>query len=182
MDVLHILPDGYKIRKFTEIDLDRVVEINRICLPENYSSLFFLELYRSFPDTFVVGEYNGWIVGYTMCRIESGFSELKRFRFTRKGHIVSVAVMPEHRCKGIAFEMLTQALKNMTERYKCSETYLEVRVSNQAAINLYKKMGFKITRTISKYYFDGEDAVVMCRLLPFETADTDKGNFNFNRR
>ena len=176
MNATHNLPDEYKIRKFNDADLDKVVAINQACLPENYSPTFFLELYRSFPDTFVVGEYNGEIIGYVMCRIEFGFSEMSRFKFARKGHIVSVAVMPQHRSKGIALAMLSQILKTMVDRYKCSETYLEVRVSNHSAINLYKKIGYRIEKKISRYYIDGEDAVLMHRQLPLETANHNKAN------
>jgi len=51
--------------------------------------------------------------------------------------------------------------------YKARECYLEVRGSNVPAVNLYKKMGFEVTRTIRGYYADGEDAYVMTRNLPF---------------
>ncbi len=175
MDMSYNLPVEYRIRKFTETDLDNVVAINRACLPENYSPIFFLELYRSFPDTFVVGEFEGKIVGYVMSRIEFGFSELSRFKFARKGHIVSVAVMPEHRYKGIAIAMLLQVLRIMSARHKCNETYLEVRISNQAAINLYKRLEYHIAKKISRYYYDGEDAIVMCRQLPLNDYH-DKGD------
>ena len=173
MTFTHKLSNGYKIRKFTDADLDKIVAINRVCLPENYSPIFFMDLYRSFPDAFLVGEYNEEIIGYAMSRIEFGLSEAKRFRFTHKGHIVSVAVMPEHRCKKIALAMLEEVLKVMTERYKCNETYLEVRVSNHTAINLYQKMGYSIIKNIPYYYIDGETAAVMFRTLPLETLSDD---------
>jgi ribosomal-protein-alanine N-acetyltransferase len=41
-------------------------------------------------------------------------------------------------------------------------------MSNTPAVNLYKKMGFKILRTIGGYYADGEDAYIMSRKLPYE--------------
>jgi ribosomal-protein-alanine N-acetyltransferase len=47
------------------------------------------------------------------------------------------------------------------KRYNAKQCYLEVRVTNQEAISLYKKLGFEITRTIHGYYADGEDAFVM---------------------
>ena len=42
---------------------------------------------------------------------------------------------------------------------------LEVRVSNKAAINLYKKHGFKIVYAIKNFYLNGEDAYVMMKNL-----------------
>jgi ribosomal-protein-alanine N-acetyltransferase len=46
-------------------------------------------------------------------------------------------------------------------KYNASECYLEVRVSNHPAIELYKKLGFKKTKRNSGYYLNGEDAWVM---------------------
>ena len=51
--------------------------------------------------------------------------------------------------------------------YKAKECYLEVRTSNISAVNLYKKIGFEVTRTAKGYYSDGEAAKVMAKKLPF---------------
>lgn len=104
------------------------------------------------------------VVGYIMCRIEHGFSNLRRLRFAKKGHIISVAVMPEHRNQGIGHSLVEQALGSLA-RLSTDECYLEVRVSNDLAINLYKKMGFEITRTVPRYYYDGSDAHVMTKVI-----------------
>jgi ribosomal-protein-alanine N-acetyltransferase len=156
---------NYKIRKFKEEDLLRVVEINRLCLPENYSPFFFLELYKSYPETFIVAEHENKLIGYVMVRVETGFSDFHRFKITKKGHIVSIAVMPEHRLRGVGSALMITTLKNMVQHYKCHETYLEVRVSNLSAISLYKKLGYKEIRVIPHYYLDGEDALLMSREL-----------------
>jgi ribosomal-protein-alanine N-acetyltransferase len=44
---------------------------------------------------------------------------------------------------------------------KLEECILEVRVSNTAAINLYRKLGFEIVSQIPFYYMDGEHAYLM---------------------
>jgi ribosomal-protein-alanine N-acetyltransferase len=49
--------------------------------------------------------------------------------------------------------------------YKAKQCFLEVRVTNDAATSLYKKLGFDVTRTINGYYSDGEDAYVMTKKL-----------------
>lgn len=141
-------------------DLQDVIHINRVCLPENYTDFFFLDLHKRFPETFIVAEENGEIVGYIMCRIEFGLSDFGFSGLIKKGHIVSVAVMPQHRRKGIGKALITEALNGMRS-YGAKQCFLEVRVTNDPAINLYKKLGFKITRTIHGYYADGEDAYVM---------------------
>lgn len=140
------------------------MHINRVCLPENYGDYFFMDLYNRFPETFIVAEVNGEIVGYVMCRIELGLSNFGFSGFIKKGHIVSIAVMPENRRKGIGQALVAKAMEGM-RFYNAKQCFLEVRVSNTPAINLYKKMGFKVVRTISGYYSDGEDAYVMSREL-----------------
>lgn len=152
----------FKLRNFELNDLQDVMHINRVCLPENYTDFFFLDLYRRFPETFIVAEENGEIVGYIMCRIEIGLSDFGFSGLIKKGHIVSIAVMPQHRQKGIGQALITNALIGMRS-YGAKQCFLEVRITNDPAINLYKKLGFKITRTIHGYYADGEDAYVMSK-------------------
>jgi len=156
---------NYIIRKFNPNDLEAVIYINRTCLPENYSPSFFLEIYQNCPDGFLVAESeNLSIVGYIMCRLELGFSEFKKLKLVKKGHIVSIAILPEFRRKGIAMELINKVLKFLNEK-KIDECFLEVRTTNEPAINLYKKLGFSIVRTIPGYYLDGTDAYIMAMEL-----------------
>ena len=159
-----LIQKDYTLRRFSPSDLEAVININRVCLPENYAAYFFVDTFNTLPDTFIVAESQARIVGYIMCRLEHGFSDLKKLRFARKGHIISVAVMPDFRNLGIGHSLVEQALSALSARY-ADECYLEVRINNAQAINLYKKMGFEITRTIPRYYFDGFDAYVMAKPL-----------------
>jgi ribosomal-protein-alanine N-acetyltransferase len=154
----------YKLRKFSVNDLASVTHINELCLPENYTDIFFVDLYRRFPEAFVVAEEDDKVVGYIMSRVEVGFSNFGLSGFIKKGHIVSIAVLPEHRRKGIGAALVTQGMEGM-RAYSAKQCYLEVRVTNEEAIALYKKLGFEITRTVHGYYADGEDAFVMSRDL-----------------
>ena len=153
------------MRRFTPADLEAVISINRVCLPENYAAYFFIDTFNTLPDTFLVAESQGRVVGYIMCRLEHGFSDLKRLRFAKKGHIISVAVMPDYRNAGMGCSLVEQALSALSA-LQADECYLEVRTTNDPAVNLYKKMGFQITRTIPRYYFDGGDAYVMTKAPP----------------
>ncbi len=157
----------FTLRPFKLADLEKVININRMCLPENYTNYFFVDLYERFPETFIVAEENGEVIGYIMCRIEMGLSSFQRLGIAKKGHIISVAVLPEYRRQGVGQALVQEAMRAMLHS-KVKECFLEVRVSNMPAVNLYKKMGFKILRTIGGYYADGEDAYVMSRKLPFE--------------
>ncbi len=140
------------------------MEINRTCLPENYSASFFLDIYEKYPEGFLVALNGDQVVGYIMCRLERGFSDVSRFRLAKKGHIVSIAVLPEHRRKGVATKLVEEATKGLIEK-EAEECFLEVRISNRPAQDLYKGLGFQESRSIPFYYHNGEGAVVMSKAL-----------------
>ncbi len=154
----------FRLRKFKPDDIQAVMQINRETLPENYSDYFFMDLYERFPETFIVAELDGKVAGYIMCRVEVGLSNFGLGGLIRKGHVVSIAVLPRARRKGIAQALINTALEGM-QYYKAKQCYLEVRVTNDAGIALYKKLGFEVSRTIHGYYSDGEDAYVMSKKL-----------------
>ena len=157
----------FTIRRFKPPDLERVMYINQMCLPENYSGSFFLDLYERFPETFVVAEENGEVVGYAMCRIERSIPGFRFMGFAKKGHLISIAVLPKYQRQGVGQTLMQEIMKAMVG-YEAKEIYLEVRVTNTFAINLYKKLGFQVARSLHGYYSDGEDAYLMSRKLPFE--------------
>lgn len=154
-----------QIRQASPADLPRVMMINRLCLPENYTYFFFDSILQSYPKAFLVAEVGDEVVGYVMCRVEHGLSKLDKLNMKRLGHIISIAVLPEHRRMGIATALLTKALEMLKEEYRCSEAFLEVRVSNDPAISLYRRLGFEVVKILRGYYVDGEDAYVMARKL-----------------
>lgn len=91
-----------------------------------------------------------------------------------EGEITNVAVKPEFRRRHIGDAML-KALISHSENSGIHYIYLEVRVSNQAAIGMYEKHGFT-RRGIRKNFYEKpkEDAYVMCREAKI-SADTGKG-------
>lgn len=157
----------FLIRGASEEDLLAVMNINRVCLPENYTYSFFETILKSFPKSFLVAEVNGKIAGYIMCRVERIFSKFQRFKIVKAGHVISIAVLPEYRRIGIAASIMKNAMKILRDEYGCSEIFLEVRISNTPAINLYEKLGFIKVDRIKGYYMDGEDAYLMARELTF---------------
>ena len=117
-------------------------------------------LREDFPETFMVAELDSRDVGYVMCKCEHGFSNFKKLGFVKKCHLVSIAVLEEHRGKGMGSAMLVGVIEG-ARTYKCTELYLEVRCSNNEAVRLYQKMNFQIRNRLGSYYRDGEDAYLM---------------------
>ncbi len=153
---------NFRIRRFNpETDIDQVQTINRTCLPENYPRFFFTEIYEKFPEGFNVAviEENGEIAGYEMTRIEKGLSNFG-YGICKKGHIISIAVLPQYRRLGIAKELMNAANESLRLR-DVKEVYLEVRESNNKAINLYHQLGYTTQKISKRYYSDGESAFIM---------------------
>jgi len=178
----------YIIRRATEADIDQVIEVNLRSLPENYWYGFYQYVLSEWGDLFLVAEIGGKIVGYMMNRVEethdrvlmglenelepahkrSGPLDVFKRVFSgsaRVGHVISIAVLQEYRRRGIGSALMSEALKIFEEKYDVDSVYLEVRVSNQPAINMYERFGFVKARIIRGYYRDGEDAYVMVKRL-----------------
>ena len=80
-------------------------------------------------------------------------------------HLVNLAVLPAWRRHGLAQAMLDHALASEAGR-AASIVTLEVRVTNAAAIALYRRNGFIDLALRRGYYPDtGEDALVMLKRL-----------------
>ncbi len=147
------------VRQAMLTDIKDIIKINRICLPENYSFEFFYSILTEYGFACVVGEENNTITGYVLSRIEKPFSSYIGLQGD-KGHIISVAVLPQYRRKGIAYQMMKQTMRRMLEA-NIHTIYLEVRKSNTPAIELYKKLNYYEKKEIKNYYRDGESAIVM---------------------
>jgi ribosomal-protein-alanine N-acetyltransferase len=159
---------AYRIRSFKPSDLARVVRINQVCLPENYPESFFLLIYSSFPEGFLVAESSD-IDAYTMNRIEMGSPTLQSTRWPlkriKKGHVISIAVMPYVRRQKIGLKLMLASLREMTNQ-GAEECFLEVRESNYSAVELYERLGFAKVKLLRKYYSDSESAYLMATPLP----------------
>ena len=166
-----VIPEGYVIRRAKEEDINGVIYINSVTLPEHYTTPFYTSILSTNPETFLVVEYKGRIIGYHMGRIEYGLTFRGMPRFVKKGHVISIAVLEEHRRKGVGTMLIKTALEEFAKK-GCEVSFLEVRVSNEPAINLYKKLGYEIVDRIRGYYNDGEDAYVMEK-----TLETNVQNF-----
>lgn len=152
--------NGYTLRRCGFDDLKSVIEINEKTLPEHYTDYFFESLLRELPEAFIVAELDNELVGYIMCKLEFGFSNFRKLGFVKKGHVVSISLLENHRRKRIGEALLIEGINGVAAR-KGDEIYLEVRSSNLPAIYLYEKLGFVTKSVLKTYYRDGEDANLM---------------------
>jgi ribosomal-protein-alanine N-acetyltransferase len=160
LQIALITVNGYSIRRCSQDDLRSVIDINEKTLPEHYSEYFFESLLREMPESFIVAEYENDVVGYIMCKLEFGFSNFRKLGFVKKGHVVSISLLEQHRGKNIGKALMIEGINGVTSR-KGDEIYLEVRTSNLPAISMYEKLGFQTKSVLKSYYRDGEDANLM---------------------
>lgn len=130
-------------------------------LPENYQMKYYLYHALSWPALLYVAEADdGKIVGYVMAKMEDDEDNQKETHV--HGHITSISVLRSHRKLGIATKLMKATEYAMMTIYGAEYCSLHVRVTNRAAIALYKDvLGFQVMSTDDKYYADGEDAYDM---------------------
>ena len=97
------------------------------------------------------------VVGYVLAKMEEDPPD-----GIQHGHITSLSVMRTHRRLGIAERLMRLSQRAMAEVFNANYVSLHVRMSNVAALRLYRDtLGFEVEKVEGKYYADGEDAYSM---------------------
>jgi [ribosomal protein S18]-alanine N-acetyltransferase len=152
--------ENVEIRRLTYSDLPHVIAIERRAFPTPWSlSMFVLELSKPSGICLAATE-DGGLVGYLVCS-----------RYDTVWHLMNVAVDPARRREGIASTLITHLFDTADRPHE--QYTLEVRESNEAAIALYERFGFRGAGHRRAYYHDNrEDALIMWRTVPAERAAT----------
>ena len=138
-----------RLRPFVESDLPQILEIEHASFPLPWKAEFFLKELQNPRGWSWVAEKEGIIVGY-----------LCGWFVVDEGEILKVAVHPSSRRYGVGGALLEKAMVIADQR-GVQTLHLEVRVSNTAAIALYKFRGFHEVGRRRRYYENGEDALLM---------------------
>ena len=141
------------VRAWTADDLSAIEKIEAECFKDPWCAAMWRGTFTRLDFTGVVIEENGAVVGFAGATVLFEDSELLR-----------IAVLQSERGKGFGGKLLDILIRNAKER-GAEKMFLEVRVSNTAARNLYESRGFSVTGIRKKYYADGEDAVGMMKTL-----------------
>jgi ribosomal-protein-alanine N-acetyltransferase len=130
------------IRRFDRNDLNDILQIEAQAFPKSaYPAETFLRYYRVFPENFLVFKEEK-VLGYVI--------------FKPDGHVISLAVDPAHRRKGIG----TQLMVACESRCRGGRLLVEVRKGNIWARKFYEHLGFQLRSRIPLYY-GTEDAYIM---------------------
>ncbi|MBE7536117.1 MAG: ribosomal protein S18-alanine N-acetyltransferase [Anaerolineales bacterium] len=139
------------IRRMTLDDLAQVIEIDKVSfsLPWPERSFRF-EITDNPASRAWVAELNGKVVGAIVAWL-----------LVDEAHIATIATHPDFRRRGIASKLLSHALRMMMNEGALTSV-LEVRESNSAAQEMYRKFGFEESGRRPRYYRDNsEDAILM---------------------
>ncbi|KAK2163253.1 hypothetical protein LSH36_83g04092 [Paralvinella palmiformis] len=138
------------IRPFTCDDMFRFHNVNLDPLTETYGLPFYMQYLAHWPEYFQVAESpSGEIMGYIMGKAE-GHAE------NWHGHVTALTVAPDFRRLGLAAKLMN-ILEEISEKKHCLFVDLFVRVSNQVAVDMYKRLGYSVYRRVLEYYSGEED-------------------------
>jgi len=140
-----------RVRNMTRDDLDGVCGIEEETFPAPWSrESFESDIDKGHRSLCLVAEEGREILGY-----------LISWPVADEIHIGNLAVAAGCWDRGVGTELIRTALEEAVEGGAAIAT-LEVRASNERAIALYERHGFRAVAVRSGYYADnGEDAVVM---------------------
>ncbi len=138
------------IRKMQYQDIEQVCKIEKDLFSLPWKPSDFSSVIQNDNNIYLVAEMNKEIIGY--CGLWGIIDE---------GHINNVAISKEYQGRGVGYSMLTELIRLARAKGLRSFT-LEVRLSNEAAIKLYKKIGFNNGGIRPNFYsFPKEDALIM---------------------
>ena len=153
MDDIHAESDHVVIRPVTWRDFRSVLALERACFPNDAWPWIDILASLTFPDTVRLeaereGEPVGFVIG-------------DRRRGEGVGWIASIGVHPQFRRRGIGHQLLERCEKELgTIRVR-----LTLRRSNLGAQRLYRVSGYAEIGVWDRYYRDGEDALLMEKVL-----------------
>ena len=140
-----------RIGPMKEADLSQVMAIEQKSFADPWTLQSF---YREIQEN----PYSRYLVAYRQERL---VAYIGGWLITDQLHITNLAVEPQERGNGLAKKLLDELVR-LSRKEGINKATLEVRVSNDAAINLYRKNGFAIVGRRPKYYINNqEDALIM---------------------
>lgn len=156
--VLEGINNDAQFRLMVENDLDEVIAIEESVYPYPWTRGIFFDCLNIGYLCWLL-ELNGKIIAYSVMSVAVG-----------EAHLLTIVVPEDEQGKGYGKKMLNEMIQHAVED-NASTMYLEVRVSNKTAIQLYHQRGFNELGIRSDYYPDKngrEDALILALDLSFE--------------
>jgi len=147
-----------KIEKAKLNDLDALYKIERECFTtEAFTREHIAYLLESPNAVSLVARANHEIVGFIVGMIED-------YGRVTVGHVYTIDVAPKHRRAGVGLKLLDELERVFLER-GVKTSYLEVRIDNKAARELYRKKGYTELEPLEDFYARGRHGLRMKKEL-----------------
>ncbi|HLE90255.1 MAG TPA: ribosomal protein S18-alanine N-acetyltransferase [Anaerolineales bacterium] len=160
------------IRKMTADDIPAVVELDKMSfsLPWPERSFRF-ELTDNPASRCWVAEVDGRVVGMIVVWL-----------LVEEAHVATLATHPDLRRQGIAKKLLSHALRYLINE-GAQTSFLEVRASNIAAQEMYRKFGYEESGRRRRYYKDNDEDAILMNLdsLKVERLMSDDGRSRLDK-
>jgi ribosomal-protein-alanine N-acetyltransferase len=153
---------NFVIRKMIEADVPAVAELDQISfsLPWPERSFRF-EVTGNPASRCWVAEVDERVVGMIVAWL-----------FVDEVHIATIATHPDFRRQGIAQKLLTHALRYTADEGAVT-SFLEVRESNLAAQEMYRKFGYENTGRRKRYYKDNDEDAILMTLMKINVEELE---------
>ena len=141
------LPAGYRLEAASWRDLPALQRLERLCFPKDAWPWIELLQVLTWPG----------VVRYKISQGNSMVGFVAGQEIDQAGWIVTVAVHPAHRRRGLGQALVTACEAGLPQQV----LRLAVRASNYAALALYERNGYRVIDRWRRYYVDREDALIM---------------------
>jgi ribosomal-protein-alanine N-acetyltransferase len=143
----HAADITFTIREYRPADFDRLWQMDQLCFPPGiaYTQMELSGFITRRNAITLVGEFQsavddpiaGFVITHPVRR--------------KYGRILTLDILPEARRFGLATQLMNAA-EDRLRALGCSDVFLETAVDNEAALRLYRKLGYEVLRTLPEYY------------------------------
>jgi ribosomal-protein-alanine N-acetyltransferase len=140
-------------------DLDEVMEIEQAVYAHPWGRVSFIDTLNNNDNAWVLRASAGDMLGYVV-----------QMAVVDEAHLLTLAVQASAQHQGLGKLLLGFAVQQ-ARLMQMKSMLLEVRVSNQHALNLYQRYGFALIARRKNYYQSGqqrEDALILRYDIPVQ--------------
>lgn len=148
-----------QIRRASASDIVAIASIESDSFVDPWDQSVFLEALTYYPSTCFVAVCDGIVAGFVVGGLEDTGENIY-------GHLCNIGVSPWYRRRGIG-KLLVRRVEHQFALELATGVQLEVRVSNTAAQEFYRQLGYRAVFGLDQYYANGEDALVMMKWFRF---------------
>ncbi len=148
---------AYIVRDFQPEDVAELKALTHTALGEDYPRSLFLDIHGWWPEGFIVTSWRDEVIAFVAGIVSA----------PGKARVLMLAVRESLRSQGIGTALMNEFTRRCRNRGLHS-IELEVRNSNERAVEFYKQLGYTVRYVLPRFYTVVEDGYKLWRPLPNE--------------